>query len=78
MTQTVSTLYASLGLRLRHIFLQQLSKVEMGWQTEFTKLGHRAAFVLQQLLGQGPATIDRADQVLFRHFDIIEEHFAER
>ena len=36
------------------------------------------AFVLQQALRDRPAVVHRADEVLLRHFDVVEERLAER
>ncbi|MNC69474.1 hypothetical protein D3C75_1201670 [compost metagenome] len=52
--------------------------MEVVGQAGLAELGHGLALVLQQALAQGPATVERADQLTLRHLDVVEEHLAER
>ncbi|MNW22419.1 hypothetical protein D3C71_2238730 [compost metagenome] len=47
-------------------------------QADFAELGHRLAFVLQQTLGQVPATVQWSHQLGLGNFHGVEEHLAER
>ncbi|MNE29735.1 hypothetical protein D3C80_1232260 [compost metagenome] len=68
------------GRRLagRQVLVDQWQQVEMAGQAELAELGHGLALVLEQALAQVPATVERPDQLAFRHPHVVEEHLAER